>query len=288
MKLALGTAQFGMSYGINNTKGKVSLEEVEKILDCSRSNKIDVIDTAISYGDSEEKLGKLGVKDFKIISKIPELPEGEPKVRDWIFSQVEKSLKRLNVDNLYGLMLHRPEQLEGRLGEDIRAALYEIQKKGLSKKIGISIYDTKQIKKNIQNFKFDIIQSPFNIIDQRLNDHGGFDILKKKRIEVHARSVFLQGLLLRDYKSLPDNFKKWDDIFRDWNLWIKKNSLSRVTACLQFAIQNPNIDRIVIGIENLNQLNEIINSSNNEFNFPFPDISSHDMDLINPSKWIIK
>lgn len=285
MKLALGTAQFGMSYGINNTKGKVPLKEVEKILDCSRSNKIDVIDTAISYGDSEEKLGKLGVKDFKIISKIPEIPEGESNTRDWIFSQVERSLKRLNVDNLYGLMLHRPGQLEGKLGEDIRDALYEIQEQGLSKKIGISVYDIKQIEKAIQNFAFDIIQSPFNLVDQRLDDYGSLNNLKKNRIEVHTRSVFLQGLLLRDYNFLPDRFKQWDNLFRDWNHWISKHNISRVTACLQFVIQNPNIDRIVIGIETLNQLNEIVNSSNSIINFPFPDIRSHDSNLINPSNW---
>ena len=84
MRIALGTAQFGMDYGIANTKGQVTRSEVKEIIQLAESRGIDTIDTAIVYGESEACLGDAGVQGFKVITKLPPLPESCTDVGGWV------------------------------------------------------------------------------------------------------------------------------------------------------------------------------------------------------------
>ncbi len=200
MKIAIGTAQFGMKYGINNDFGKVSEFDVKKILNHSINNGIDTIDTAIAYGDSENVLGMTGVSDFKVISKLPKIPD-ENKINDLMHKMVNESLTRLNIQSLYALMLHAPHQILDKNGEEIISALQNLKQKGLINKIGISIYSVKELGPLLDIFKFDIIQCPFNLVDRSLDETGWLKKLKKLDIEVHTRSSFLQGLLVMPRKK---------------------------------------------------------------------------------------
>ena len=136
-RLALGTAQFGMPYGIANTSGQVSRDEAKAILDLASANGIDTIDTAIAYGESEACLGDIGVENFRMVTKLPTLPEGVAKIEEWIDGEVEASLKRLRTDSLYGLLLHRSAQFGI---PAVRTALARLKQGGKVQKIGVSIY----------------------------------------------------------------------------------------------------------------------------------------------------
>ena len=171
-KLALGTAQFGMNYGIANKFGKVSLLEVKKIIQLAKKNKIDLVDTAISYNESEKILGKVGVDNFKIISKLPNIKKGNFFVDRWLESQLENSLKYLGVNKLYGLLLHQPKDLLGNLGKKLINKLNKFRNNGLVNKIGISIYDPSEFYEVKNLIKIDIIQAPLNVIDRRLVTSG--------------------------------------------------------------------------------------------------------------------
>ena len=141
MKLALGTAQFGMSYGINNIVGQVSQQAAQQILQYASLVGIHTIDTAISYGSSEQCLGLAVVDAFEVITKLPPIPDSCDNVEDWVLREVEGSLNRLGIVSLYGLMLHRPDQLYGQMGERVLASLMRLKEAGLVKKIGVSVYD---------------------------------------------------------------------------------------------------------------------------------------------------
>ena len=192
-RLALGTAQFGLSYGVANQQGQVSIDQVAEILRVASAVGVDTLDTAIAYGESEQVLGQVGVSSFKIISKLQALSDESLDLQKQVIDSVESSLERLRITQLYGLLLHRPGQLLSNQGVTLYQALQDLKNKGLVKKIGISIYSPTELEALCRSFEFDLIQAPFNIFDRRLERQGWLDKLKKKGVEVHSRSVFSTG-----------------------------------------------------------------------------------------------
>lgn len=285
-KIILGTAQLGLNYGITNYSGKPSLSKTKKIIELAKKQNIKFLDTSMNYGDSQEIIGKIENKNFKIITKLPKVPilKKKKKIEIWINKKVEKSLKDLNKKKIYALLLHYPEQLLSKRGFYIFSALKKLKDNGKIQKIGISIYSINVLKKVIRNFSIDLVQAPFNIIDRRIVDKQIIKILKKKKIELHVRSIFLQGLLISNKEKIPKKFDKWSNIFDKWFNWLNKNKISKLDACLSFIFMQKNIDKVIIGIENLDQLNQLKNAKKN-LNLKFPEISSVDEDLINPSNW---
>ncbi len=285
MKLALGTVQFGQEYGISNVSGKVPFNEAKLMMELISDYKIDTIDTAINYGDSERCLGLIGVSDKNIITKLPKIPEKEENIENWVFKSVENSIKRLNINYLHGLLLHDPNQLLLPKGKILYNSLEKLKKQNFVKKIGISVYQPNQAKSAIQNYDIDIVQLPCNVFDQRFSSQGVIRELYNRGIEVHVRSVFLQGLLLMPYDDIPEKFMPWNNLIACWHKWLQNNSLTPLQGCLAFVNSIDGINKIVVGAENTNQLRQIINDLNINNISEFPDISSEDENLINPGKW---
>lgn len=285
-KLALGTAQFGMNYGIANKSGQINPQDAKQILQLAKNKNIDLIDTAISYGDSEKVIGQVGIKDFKFVSKLPPLPNGHEDIDAWVEGNVQSSISNLGIKSLYGLLVHKSENLFDNSGKKLINALNRIKNHGLVKKVGVSIYDPEECQKILSLTRIDIVQVPFNIIDRRLEISGWLYRLHSEKIEIHTRSVFLQGLLLMPYNNIPDYFIRWSDIFKKWELELKKNNTNATEVCLSYPLSFPEIDHIIVGVDNTNQLNNIINKS--EINKPKINTSfmiSNDQMLINPSNW---
>jgi aryl-alcohol dehydrogenase-like predicted oxidoreductase len=285
-KFIIGTAQFGLNYGINNLNNKLQLPEMKLILNDAKKNDINFIDTAISYGNSEDNLGKIGVKDFKIISKLPKLPNKTTNVKSWVIQQAKLSIKKLNIEKLYGLLLHNPSDLFGPNGKNIIEALKELKLSRLVSKIGVSIYDPEELDDIFSLLKFDIVQSPLNIVDRRLINSGWLSRLNNKGVEVHARSIFLQGLLLIHRDKIPLKFERWSKIWDKWNLKLNNEKLNAVLVCMNFLLKLKGVDRIIIGVDSINQMKEIISLKNIEV--PKSDWSfmeSFDQYLINPTNW---
>jgi hypothetical protein len=287
MKIAIGTAQFGIPYGIANKNGRVAYGEVEKILSIAQDNKVDTIDTAMSYGNSEEVLGNFGVKNFKVITKLPEIPlNSNINIRDWILKQVENSLKKLQTDKIYGLLLHSPNQAYGEIGEKIFNTLFDLKSEKIANKIGISIYNPKDLDYLIANYTIDIVQAPFNLIDRRIIETGWLEKLYQLSIELHTRSSFLQGLLLFSRNDIPPEFELWSKIWDRWNEYQKLNKISAIELAFKFCLLQEHVNRVVVGVDNCIQFKELINISNNcSIIKNWPKISSNNEKLINPSEW---
>ena len=286
-KLALGTAQFGSKYGIANNRGQVKFTEVEQILKLAKNSNIDLIDTAIGYGNSEKVLGKIGVKDFKLVSKLIDLPHNCEDVNRWVEEKVEISLKLLGIQSLYGLLVHSSKNLLDNSGKKLIKALNNLKINGLVKKIGISIYDPIELDQVMHLNKFDIIQAPLNIIDRRLEVSGWLSRLSKSGVEVHTRSTFLQGLLLMKQNKIPKKFNKWQSILDQWSIELEKNSLNAIEECLSYPLSLPEVSRIVVGVDNFSQFKKLIEKFNlkkskKDWSFMISD----DQMLINPYNWI--
>jgi len=284
-RIALGTAQFGSAYGVTNQSGQVSEENARKIISVAQTRGVDTMDTAVGYGDSEFILGRIGVGSFRVVTKLPALPEGVRSVGGWVREQVRLSIERLKIKKLYGVLLHRPQDLSGEKGQELYHSLCEIQNEGMSGKIGISVYHPSELEKWLGTYSFGLVQAPFNLIDRRLEKTGWLKKLKDKGIEIHTRSAFLQGLLLMSPQIIPAKFASWTDLWDRWHTWLAKNKSAAVATCLALPLSFPEIDRVVVGADSVRQLTQIIGATKNLPACDFPEISCDDEDLIDPSRW---
>ncbi|NQV51355.1 MAG: aldo/keto reductase [Candidatus Marinimicrobia bacterium] len=285
MKLALGTAQFGLDYGVNNTSGQVTKDEARKMLSLSIQKGIKLIDTAISYGQSEMALGSIGTNGFDIVTKIPGYPSHLMGVDEWLIGQVESSFSRLGVTSIYAILLHRPIDLLGNVGGKLYSTLEMLKDTGKVQKVGVSIYSPDELLPLVSKYSLDIVQAPYNLIDRRLSKSGWLTRLNEMGTEVHTRSVFLQGLLLMDPTRIPEKFRPWEQIWNEWNNWIASADVTRLQACLSLPLKTIGIDRVVVGADNLNQLKQILDCAENEGALKYPELSCVDERLINPTNW---
>lgn len=285
MRLALGTAQFGLRYGIANQVGQVTRSSAKAMLQLATANGIDVLDTAIAYGESETCLGELGTKGFKLVTKLPAVPDGCTDVNGWIQEQAASSLTRLGVSEVYGLLLHRPQQLLGAEGKTLYQILQGLKEAGWVQKVGVSIYAPSELEALTQRYRFDLVQAPFNLVDRRLHASGWLQKLKDGGVEIHTRSAFLQGLLLMSRDSIPKKFSPWADLWVKWHAWLSHHAVSAVHACLAFPLSFPEIDRVVVGADSVSQLKQIISAATSVASIDLPDLHCDAENLINPALW---
>ena len=285
-KLVLGTAQFGSDYGITNLTGKVRNKEIIKIFSYAKK-KFNYFDTSQNYKLAEKVLGSFKLYKKKIITKINLLNISLDKNFEYeLEKKILLSLKNLKIKKVYCLLLQNIDGYFKKEGDKIYQALIYLKKKKLFKKFGYSIYDFNNIDLICKKFLPDIIQCPFNIFDRRLLKKKNLSKLKKKNIEIHVRSVFLQGVLISfEEKKILKKFKKFKTKFKFLREFVVSKKISNLEACLSFVQNYDGIDKIVIGFENLAQLKEIYNLKyKKKINFP-NSLTSTNKNLIDPRYW---
>ena len=285
-KLALGSANFGLDYGVANNSGKISESELSEILVLAQEAGIEVIDTAQAYGDSEARIGSLcGDAHFNFVTKIG--AEFSNESFDYnVISSVKQSCRRLNQSRLYAVMLHRPEVLLGNQGREVIKELQILKEKGIVSKVGVSIYSPEILTALSRVFELDIVQVPFNLFDQQILSSGWSDKLKSAGVEIHTRSVFLQGLLLMQQSSLPEYFTNyWPAHFDAWYEFLNRNRANALEVALTFALHRDWIDKIVVGVDSVSQLKTLLKIEKFSELPEFPLLGCNDPSLINPSKW---
>ena len=286
MRIAIGTAQFGMKYGIANTAGRVPESEVQRILDLARQNTIDTIDTAASYGQSETVLGAVGVRNFKIVTKVPPLPENTKAPAEWLQDVIHNSLKTLGVKRLNVVLFHRASDITGKVGEVLIDGIKTAQELGLVGKIGVSIYSPQELDQVTAQFMPECVQAPINIFDQRMIGSGWLARLREEGVELHARSAFLQGLLVMKAEQRPAYFQRWYKDLSAYDDWLRASRLNAVQANIAYLTDIKEIDRVVVGVDSAEQLREILAAGASHIDLPpLPDLTQ-DEDLINPSRWV--
>jgi len=285
-RFVLGTANLADNYGINNSN-IIKNSSFKKIFLFLKKNRIFFIDTAYSYKNAEKNLSKFNLKNFEIISKLPVLQSRKnmDKVENRIINYVYKTLKNLKINHFYALLIHNTKDLKGKEGEKIFNTLRLLKKNGVVKKIGFSIYSPNELDKYFFKFKPDLVQGPLNIFDQRMLRSGWIKRLNNKSVEFHARSIFLQGLLLKKSKLIPKKFQKFYRIFDEYHSWLRKNNINSFEACLSFVFSIKIVDKIILGIDSVDQLNQIINTKLIKKKLNFKQLNCFNNKLINPSTW---
>lgn len=278
-KIALGTVQFGLDYGINNTKGKVKPNDVTSILKYANMQSIDVIDTAKAYGNSENVLGENNLIPFKVITKIVSNQD--------IKFQVFDSLNKLHINTLYAVLVHDFEIFKK--NSDILEQLQYLKKNKLIEKVGFSLNRIAELDYLLDNkIDFDIVQIPYNLFDRRFEVY--FEQLKNKDVEIHTRSAFLQGLFFMKIESIPNYLKEITPNIKKVNDLVDTYDLNIASLALNFVIKNKFVDKVVIGVTSKSELESNINTlkdigivtkiSNN-----LDSLSISDEKLISPLNW---
>lgn len=291
MQLGLGTVQFGLPYGVTNHRGQCPVEEVQEILQMAQASGIALFDTAATYGDSEEILGQYlpPSQQTRIVTKTPRLP-ARP-VDDASISNLKeaftRSLHKLKRGSIYALLLHNCDDALAENSHRVIDCLTELREAGLVEKIGVSVYEATQIDRILENFAIDIIQVPFSVLDQRLEDSGHLNSLNKAGVVIQARSIFLQGLVLEDPEKLHPYFEPVRSLLRHFHDVAAAAGLNATSAALQFIRRNRHIDQVLVGVTCASELDEILTAWSQAMNWDmdFKDFAVSDERIANPSLW---
>lgn len=260
-KLGLGTVQFGLDYGVTNAAGKTPSGEVARILADAHDAGLRLLDTASLYGESEEALGRAfpAGHAFRIVTKTPKFTRGfsaaEARTLEDTFAA---SLRKLGVPRVYGLLAHQADDLLGSGGDRFLDTLLELKARGLVEKVGASIYSPAQVDGLLALGRPDLIQVPFNVLDQRLLRGGQLRALQDAGVEVHARSVFLQGVILAGPGSLPAHLSALEPVLVRFRAAAAACRLSPIQAALAFACGRAEVSTCLVGVVNRAQLAEIV------------------------------
>jgi aryl-alcohol dehydrogenase-like predicted oxidoreductase len=283
VKLALGTVQFGLNYGAFNLAGKTSSDEVKNILSCAANNNIHTLDTAAAYGESEKVLGEcMTGSEWQIVTKIPPVSSLTMSMEE----AFANSLLNLGRSSVYALMMHSADDLLGDRRHELWNSLCRFKDEGKVEKIGISIYREDQIEQVLKEFPLEIVQVPINILDQRLLRSGCLGRLKAREIEVHARSIFLQGLVLNPVENLKSFFDPMKPHLTRMRSAFAASGLTSLEASLAFVRDLAEIDKMVVGVESTAQLQEIVSAYKAEKLVDPSQFSwTGDVQLLNPGSW---
>lgn len=292
MKLALGTVQFGLRYGVANTSGQPGEAEISGILRQAAAVGVKVLDTACLYGDSESILGRcLPVgHDFHLVTKTPKFAGMEAVAAvSALNAAFAESCARLRVSHIYGLLAHDANDLLGASGEAIWEAMSALRNSGRVSRIGASVYGGAQVDALLQRYPLDLIQLPLSLLDQRLLRGGQLDRLRAQGVEIHTRSAFLQGALLMAPETLPSYLKGLRPCLGEISRHASDLGISPLQAALRFVAGLPQVSAVVCGVDSPAQFDELVVALNQAL--PALDAvgvaacACSDIRLVDPSQW---
>lgn len=292
MKLALGTVQFGLDYGVSNFDGRPGTAEVAQILEIAEKNNINLIDTAIGYGNSHNVLNDHHVakRDFNLITKLPPLNKAyfEKSDVDHYLQYIESAFEELGADSLYGVLFHQSADLLKPGVEAIWQRLTALQSEKKISKLGVSMYANADCKQLLSLYQLDLVQLPYNILDRYFEQTGWLAQFRQRGIEVHARSIFLQGLLLMESDKVPPYFKPWISNLEQISKLAETFNTSKLVISLAYVLQQKAIDHCVVGVNKARELTDILSAFENAIDIAssdLPDLSVDDLALTNPALW---
>jgi aryl-alcohol dehydrogenase-like predicted oxidoreductase len=287
-KIGLGTVQWGMEYGIANRVGRPADAEVGRILVRAQAAGIGLLDTAAAYGEAEAVIGRLPqAQDFAIVTKtLPWRGDTGPVRLAEVAAGVHASLARLHRAKVQVLLVHHADELLSPHGEALWSLLEDAKAAGKAVRIGVSVYEPIQLAHLIERFAIEAVQLPFNLYDQRFLRGGMLAKLKGANIEVHARSSFLQGVLLMHPGNLPAHLAPLREHHARCTGRLESANATPLQAALAFCLHNDDVSRVIVGCETLAQLDGILEAGS----APSPafDTAAFAVDdeaLIDPRRW---
>ncbi|QTL34233.1 aldo/keto reductase [Pseudoalteromonas viridis] len=292
MKLALGTVQLGLNYGVSNISGQPSFEEAEAILALAQKSGIHCLDTAIAYGESHSVLGRLKhlTNHAQIVTKLPPFAgeQFDQQAIQVYLDYIEQSFVDLKQARLYGMLFHQASDLLKQGANQLCDALLEQKSQGNILKTGISLYGHDPISDLLLNRYVDLVQIPFNCFDTHFKHPSFVQQCKDNQIEVHARSCFLQGLLLMKPDAIPNYFSPWKKQILTFAQLAQAFKVPPSALAMAYVLREPHIDKLVVGVNSHHELEQLIahyEIAQSLDTQNLPDLSIEDANLTNPANW---
>lgn len=282
-KFILGTVQFGLEYGINNSSGKPNIDEIQNILDFAKSSGIEILDTADAYGNASEIIGSY-FKEKGSVFKVNTKFKGGNKP---LAAQLQDSLSVLNLTQIDTYFFHSFEDFKS--NKAYLTELTALKESGLIRNIGLSVYDNHEFDKAINSKEIDVIQFPFNLLDN-LHQRGQLmKLAKSKGKQLQVRSVFLQGLFFKNADSLPSILSPLKPYLLEIKKIAKDFSVEIEHLALSYALRQREIDYVIIGVDTLIQLKRnlmfALKPVATEIMEPINQLIVKETELLYPKNW---
>jgi aryl-alcohol dehydrogenase-like predicted oxidoreductase len=276
-RLGLGTVQFGQAYGVSNKRGQVPTAEVAAILSLARGAGVALLDTAAGYGEAEAVLGTQDTQGFRIVTKTIGIGNGVEAVA----ARARRSAEILGHADT--LLVHAAGDLKAADGVRLWEALSRLREEGVFRRIGISAYVADDPVALAKKFRPDVMQIPFSLLDQRLVQSGALAALKDLGVEIHARSLFLQGLLFLPPERLPEKLRPAAPALARIQNLIARSGASALSAALSFALSHKEIDHALVGVTTAAELGEILTAPS--VTLDWEACALRDEMVLTPSRW---
>jgi aryl-alcohol dehydrogenase-like predicted oxidoreductase len=287
-KIILGTVQFGLNYGINNKVGKPNFENVSSILDNAFQNDITMLDTAEAYGNAHEVIGnyhKQSKNSFQVITKFSTNRKDLPVNID---ERVERNCDDLGVKSLYAYMFHSyPDFIKYYSKHAL--GLEKLKHNGSIKKIGVSVYTNDELLEVLKYPQVELIQFPFNLLDNYFQRKEALEMAATKGVEVHTRSVFLQGIFFMNPNLIPEKIKPLQTYLETLHSIASAHKISISDLAFNYALQQNSINKVLIGVDNNLQLEQNIESAKQTISAQLIElidkIRVEQIELLSPANW---
>lgn len=287
--IILGTVQIGLEYGVSRRAGLMPLKSAADLLDGAWEYGCRVLDTAEAYGVSEKRLGEIGVKQFDVISKLAHLPPGSHDLKEYVYNSVKAMLGRVKVTVFEAVLLHNPGELlflSNLQLKQVRAGFDKLKDEGLIRRCGVSVYSPSELEAISKCFKSDVVQLPCCPLDVRWSHSDVLHKLREQGVEIHVRSIFLQGLLLMAHQEVPSYFEPWRGLLAEWHNWVEELNITPLQAALRLSLENDLFDKLVVGAHSKAELEQQFQSLTIPLKkLPPLNFGTADESLLDPSKW---
>ena len=286
-RIGLGTVQWGVDYGVANRDGRTPPAEVARIVAAGRAAGLRMLDTAALYGEAESVLGEQDLGGLQVVTKTPRYVHAPITAADAddLKATLDRSLTRLRLSSVHGLLAHHADDLLVPGGERLIDALLSLREAGKVERIGVSVYDGDQIAAVLERFTPDLVQLPLNVFDQRLIADGSLARLAALGVDIHVRSVFLQGLLLMPPDSVPAWFDPWRDALCAWHAACAARQVLPQQAALAFVCDLPEVGCCLIGVQSRAQLEQSLAGLDAAPALDAAPFACSDPALLNPVNW---
>lgn len=285
MEITLGTAAFGLDYGVANNFEQVPPQTALEIIDFALANGIKSFDTATSYGTAERVLGQAlhGTSTSRVVTK---LTRADCINAEGVVARVRGSLENLSQEKLNAVLLHDASILQDSQRNEVKIGLLRVLELGLASAIGLSAYSETEVLQAKSDFpELTVFQLPENICDRRLYSSRSLLNLSESGNSFYVRSIFLQGLLTMNPSGIPENLKGAKPEIESFHSYLKEHALSVIDACVGYAKSIPWATSIVFGTNSVQQLSQIIDSFSLNLPFDYLEVPRLDAKWLDPRTW---
>lgn len=291
--LVLGTAQLGMPYGIGNRAGQPDTSRALDIVQEARDHGISEFDTAQHYGTSEAVLGE-ALRTLGLASGVRIVSKFDPALDHFsgtdMAAAVDRSLKRLGIENIFGMLVHR-EELVDEWNNGVFQAIQPLVLAGKVSHLGISVYSPVNALKALAIREIDMIQLPSNLWDRRFENAGVFRLAQEKGKRIYIRSIYLQGLLLMDPADVPVRLERARPFLLALDSLARRAKITRQALALGYLSSEVPTARLIVGAEAPEQVRDTCRNAQRNISTELRDevktlFAQVPENILNPSQWV--